>query len=142
MMIMKHVNLTVQGDREVRQGQSEQGRRSRMHHSRTLRNTSQRKLQAVPKHPRTDAVVQQGQADGMAIRREQLPRTSRTRQPRSRASARGHQCKWLNSCRRKSTHRKAPLTTRDRYGWFSSAADGAAAVPAAGPTAAVQNNIR
>ena len=85
-MIMQHLNFTVQGDRTVRQGPRKQCEDPESHLS-TMRNTSQRNLQLVPKHPRTDVVVQQVQADGI-IRRRQLSRTSRTRQPRSRASAR------------------------------------------------------
>ena len=96
MMTMKHVNLTVQGDREVpRQGRSEQGEDRENTTTVRCETPHRGKLQPVPKHPKTDAVVQQGQADGMAIRSKQLPRTSiqqklpsRTRQPRSRASAR------------------------------------------------------
>ena len=95
MIIVKHVNLTVQGDREVpRQRRSEQGEDRESTTAVRCETSHRGKLQPVPKHPRTDA-VQQGQADGMAIRRKQLPRTSiqqkllsRTRQPRSRASAR------------------------------------------------------
>ena len=43
MMIMKHVNLTVHGDRAVRRVQSEQGEDPESTHSSTMRNTSQRK---------------------------------------------------------------------------------------------------
>ena len=58
-MIMKHVILTVQGDRAVRQGE-DRGEPQQHHRG---------KLQ--PARPRTDADVQQEQTDGMAIREEQ-----------------------------------------------------------------------
>ena len=87
--ILKHVYTTVQGDREVpRQGRSEQGEDRESTAAERCETPHRGNLQPVPKHPRTDAIVQQGQADGMAIRRRQLPQTSRTSQPRSRASAR------------------------------------------------------
>ena len=71
LSIRKHVNLTVQGDRAVRQGRSEQGE-DRENTTAVQCETHHRgKLQPVPKHPRTDAVVQQEQADGRTIRRKQ-----------------------------------------------------------------------
>ena len=82
MMIMKHVNLTVQGGRAVQQERSEQGEDRESTSAVRCETHHRGKLQPVPKHPRTDAVVQQAQADGMAIVRKLLPRTSRTRQPR------------------------------------------------------------
>ena len=67
MMIMKHVNLTFQGDREVpRQGRSEQGEDRENTTAVRCETPHRGKLQPVPKHPKTEAVVQQGQADGMA----------------------------------------------------------------------------
>ena len=106
-----------------------------MHHSRTLRNTSQRKLQPVPKHPRTDAVVQQGQADGMAIRREQLPRTSRNETAEvesissDMASQRRQPVQMAQFLQKEIDTQYmniivTALTTRYRCGRFSSAADG------------------
>ena len=133
MIIMKHVNLSVQGDRAARQGQSEQGEDRES----TMRNTSQRKLQPVPKHPRTDAVVQQGQAHGMATRRKQsrTSRTSRDREhqlghatPAQTASANGSILTERNRYTRHE-HRRSSSHHRDRCGSFPSAADGAAAVP-------------
>ena len=61
MMIMKHVNLIFQGDREVpRQGRSEQGEDRENTTAVRCETPHRGKLQPVPKHPRTDAVVQQG----------------------------------------------------------------------------------
>ena len=48
-MIMKHMYLTVQRDREVpRQGRCEQGEDPREQHSSTMRNITQRKAAASP----------------------------------------------------------------------------------------------
>ena len=51
MMIMKHVNLTVQGDREVpKQGRSEQGEDRES--IRAVQCETSGKLQPFPNHPR------------------------------------------------------------------------------------------
>ena len=109
MMIMKHVNLSVQRNISKYPDKDEVNK-AKIEKKKTAvqcETSHREKLQPIPKHPRTDAVVQQKQADGKAIRKRQLPRTSRTRQPRSRASAQtwhpsaDSQCKRLNSCRRK-----------------------------------------
>ena len=57
MIIMKHVNCTVQGDRAVRLGQREQGE-DRENNAKHI--TEESCSQPVPKHPRNDAVVQHG----------------------------------------------------------------------------------
>ena len=109
MMIMKHVNLTIQGDRSTETRTKCTRRRSRKHHSNTMRNISQRKVAASP-----EASTNRRRCPAWASRssrRDNYREHSRTRQPKSGTSARTwhlcaeSQCKWHNSSRKNLTHR-------------------------------------
>ena len=112
MMIMEHENFTVQRDRSTETSTKRTRRSSRKHHSSTRRNISQRKAAASPEASKNRCRCPAGASKWYGHQEETITANIENETAEvSRASARrwhlsaDSQCKWRNSCRRKSAHR-------------------------------------
>ena len=155
-MIMKHVNLTVLGDRAVsRQGRSEQGEDRESTTAVQCETSHREKLQPVPKHLRTDAVVQQRASRWYGHQEETVTanienETAEVESISSDMASERRQPVQMAQFLQKEIDTQntnivvAALTDRDPCGSFSSATGptpAAATVPAAGPAAVVPDNF-